>query len=114
MRHRGLYLVRHGATESTQEDRFSGALDIPLSNEGREQAEQLARRLADEDIVAIYSSPLIRTMETAKIIARPHALTPIPNDGLRETSHGHWEGLSRKEVEKRFHDEYMAWETDPF
>ncbi|HSB01497.1 MAG TPA: histidine phosphatase family protein [Anaerolineales bacterium] len=109
-----LYLVRHGATESTEEDRFSGAQDIPLSKTGRGQAEQLARRLADDDIAAIYSSPLVRTMETATIIAKPHGLPPILNDGLRETSHGHWEGLSRKEVEERFHDEYMAWETDPF
>jgi probable phosphoglycerate mutase len=109
-----LYLVRHGATQLTTEDRFSGTTDIHLSETGREQVEQLADRLADEDIAAIYSSPLDRTLETAAIIATPHHLTPIPNDGLREISHGHWEGLSRKEVEEQFHDEYMAWETDPF
>jgi broad specificity phosphatase PhoE len=109
-----LYLVRHGATESTAEDRFSGTIDIPLSETGRGQVQRLAHRLADDDIAAIYSSPLGRTMETAAILAKPHHLTPIPNDALRETSHGHWEGLSRKEVEERFHDEYIAWETDPF
>src|SRR5512134_2142765 len=109
-----LYLVRHGATESTQEDRFSGTVNIPLSEKGRHQAEQLARRLADDEISAIYSSPLDRTLETATILARPHRLTPIQEAGLREISHGHWEGLSRREVEERFHDEYMAWDTDPF
>lgn len=109
-----LYLVRHGATQLTTEDRFSGTTDIHLSETGQDQVEQLAGRLADEDIAAIYSSPLDRTLETAAIIAAPHHLTPIPNDGLREISHGHWEGLSRKEVEEQFHDEYMAWETDPF
>jgi len=109
-----LYLVRHGATLLTTEDRFSGTTDIHLSETGRDQVEQLAHRLADEDIAAIYSSPLDRTMETAAIIAAPHHLAPIPNDGLREISHGHWEGLSRTEVEEQFHDEYMAWETDPF
>jgi broad specificity phosphatase PhoE len=109
-----LYLVRHGATQLTTEDRFSGTTDIHLSETGQDQVEQLAHRLADDDIAAIYSSPLDRTMETAAIIAAPHHLTPIPNDGLREISHGHWEGLSRKEVEEQFHDEYMAWETDPF
>ncbi|HLO32033.1 MAG TPA: histidine phosphatase family protein [Anaerolineales bacterium] len=109
-----LYLVRHGATQLTAEDRFSGATNIHLSEAGREQAEHLARRLADDNISAIYCSPLDRTMETAAILAEPHRLTPIPNDGLREISHGHWEGLSRKEVEERFHDEYTAWETDPF
>ncbi|RPJ16100.1 MAG: histidine phosphatase family protein [Chloroflexi bacterium] len=109
-----LYLIRHGATQLTAEDRFSGATNIHLSQAGQEQVEHLARRLADDDISAIYCSPLDRTLETAVIIAEPHRLTPTSNDGLREISHGHWEGLSRKEVEERFHDEYMAWESDPF
>src|ERR1043165_8999009 len=109
-----LYLVRHGATPLTEEDKFSGAANIHLSEAGRDQAEHLAQRLADETISAIYCSPLDRTLETATIISRPHGLTPISNDGLREISHGHWEGLTRKEVEEQFHDEYSAWETDPF
>src|SRR5512138_372100 len=109
-----LYLVRHGATELTQEDRFAGATNVHLSETGKGQAEHLARRLADDDITAIYASPLDRTRATAAILAKPHGLTPIANDGLREISHGHWEGLSRKEVEERFYDEYMAWESDPF
>jgi probable phosphoglycerate mutase len=109
-----LYLVRHGATPLTAEDRFSGAANVYLSDEGRAQVEHLAHRLADDNISAIYSSPLDRTMETASIIARHHKITPIPNDGLREISHGHWEGLSRKEVEEQFPEEYNTWESDPF
>jgi len=109
-----LYLVRHGATPLTAEDRFSGAANVYLSDEGRAQVELLARRLSDDNISAIYCSPLDRTMETADIIAKPHKLTPTPRDGLREISHGHWEGLSRKEVEQNFTDEYTAWESDPF
>lgn len=109
-----IYLIRHGATPSTQEDRFSGAENVHISDKGREQVTHLAKRLQDDRIDAIYSSPLDRTMETARIIARSHGLTPIPKDGLREISHGHWEGLSRKEVEERYADEYEAWESDPF
>jgi len=109
-----LYLVRHGATPLTTEDKFSGAENVFLSEEGRKQAEHLSQRLSDDDIHAIYTSPLDRTLETASIIARPHKLIPIPNDGLREISHGHWEGLSRKEVEESCADEYAAWESDPF
>ena len=109
-----LYLVRHGATPLTAEDRFSGAANVYLSDEGRNQVEHLAYRLADDKIAAVYSSPLDRTMETASIIARPHNLTPIPYDGLQEISHGHWEGLTRREVEERFPEEYTAWESDPF
>src|SRR5262245_56997022 len=109
-----LYLVRHGATQLTAEDRFSGAANVYLSEEGRDQVEHLASRLADDNISAIYSSPLDRTIETATILAKPHKLTPTPYDGLREINHGHWEGLTRKEVEERFPEEYTAWESDPF
>ena len=109
-----LYLVRHGATPLTAEDRFSGAANVFLSEEGRSQVGQLSHRLTDDDITAIYCSPLDRTMETANIIARPHRLDLIPRDGLREISHGHWEGLSRREVEEQFPEEYAAWEADPF
>lgn len=109
-----LYLVRHGATQSTAEDRFSGAEDVKLSDEGRTQVMRLAERLADDHIAAVFASPLRRTMETARIIAGPHNLSPVSKAGLREISHGHWEGLSRKEVERRHSGEYSAWESDPF
>ena len=55
-----------------------------------------------------------RAVETAQILARPRALTPIQDDALREISHGRWEGLSRQEVEEQFPEEYATWEEDPF
>jgi probable phosphoglycerate mutase len=109
-----LFLVRHGATVLSAEDRFAGSTDADLSDEGRRQAASLAERLSSEDIGAVYCSPLKRTVETATILARPHDLTPIGRDALREIDHGHWEGLTRGEVEAAFHDEYAAWEQDPF
>lgn len=109
-----LYLVRHGATQLTAENRFSGAENVHLSDEGRAQVEHLARRLSDDKLEAVYCSPLDRTRETAALLAAPHKLTPISKDGLREISHGRWEGLTRAEVEEKFGDEYAAWEADPF
>ena len=109
-----LYLVRHGATQLTAEDKFSGSVGVDLSEEGRAQAQRLAARLAEHKIAATFCSPLSRTLETAQIIAKPHGLTPIIRDGLREISHGHWEGITRKEVEEQFCDEYAAWDADPF
>jgi probable phosphoglycerate mutase len=109
-----LLLVRHGATTLTAEDRFSGSVGVDLSEEGRAQVQLLARRLEGEPITAVYCSPLGRTVETAAVLAAPHALAPIHRDGLREISHGRWEGLTRREVETRFPDEYQAWESDPF
>jgi probable phosphoglycerate mutase len=109
-----LFLVRHGATALTAEDRFSGAEGVELSDQGRTQAECLGLRLRDEGIAAVYSSPLSRAMDTARIVSQGWAATPISIDGLREISHGHWEGLQRKEVEARFAAEYAMWEQDPF
>jgi probable phosphoglycerate mutase len=109
-----LCLIRHGATQLTAEDRFAGAVGVDLSDEGRRQVQRLSQRLADDAIRAVYCSPLGRTVETAEILARPHGLTPIHRDGLREISHGRWEGLTRRAVEERFPEEYEAWETDPF
>ncbi len=109
-----LFLVRHGATQLTAEDRFAGAVGVDLSDEGRHQAQRLSQRLADDAIKAVYTSPLSRTVETAGILARPHGLALVHRDGLREISHGRWEGLTRREVEDRFPDEYAAWEMDPF
>jgi broad specificity phosphatase PhoE len=109
-----LYLVRHGATKLTAENRFSGAENVHLSEEGRDQVTHLANRLADDNLDAVYCSPLDRTRETAALLAAPHALTPINRDGLREISHGHWEGMTREQVETKFGEEYAAWESDPF
>jgi probable phosphoglycerate mutase len=109
-----LFLIRHGATVLTAEDRFAGSTDVELSDAGREQAGALARRLADDPIAAVYASPLKRTVATAAIIGRPHGLAPMLRDGFREIDHGHWEGLRRADVERQFADEYAAWEEDPY
>jgi probable phosphoglycerate mutase len=98
----------------TAEDRFAGSTDVALSDEGRRQAHGLAARLADDQIGAVYCSPLSRTSETAAILAAPHGIEPVPRDGLREVDHGHWEGLTRADVESRFGAEYARWEEDPF
>mgnify|MGYP001814678996 FL=1 len=109
-----IFLVRHGATTLTAEDRFAGSSDVSLSEEGRRQVTSLAQRLENEDLHAVYCSPLERTVETASILASPHQLEPATETGLREIDYGHWEGLRRSEIETRFADEYTAWQEDPF
>src|SRR3954470_2421767 len=112
--HSRIFLVRHGATVLTAEDRFAGATEVELSNEGREQVRRLAVRLAEEKIVAVYASPMGRTVETAQILAKPHGLEVQTRDGLREINHGRWEQMTRKEVEAAFPEEAAAWEKDPY
>ena len=109
-----VYLVRHGATELTAEDRFAGAIDVRLSDEGREQARRLGHRLETEPISVAFASPMVRTMDTAKLIVESHGLPVTPVDGIREIAHGRWERKTRAEVETEFPEEYARYETDPF
>ena len=109
-----VFMVRHGATVLTAEDRFAGATDVELSDEGRDQTRRLAERLSVEKIAAVFASPMSRTMETAGILAAPHGLKVHPRDGLREISHGHWEQMTRREVDERFPEEAAEWENDPY
>jgi len=109
-----ILFVRHGATRLAAEDRFAGATDVPLSDEGVDQARRLGERLAGEPIAAIYTSPMGRTQETAHQIRAGRDIPIETRDGLREISHGRWEELTRSEVEARFPEEYASWEQDPY
>jgi len=109
-----LLLVRHAATTATEEGRFSGSTGVELSDEGRRQAARLGERLSRQNITALYSSPLSRALDTARIIAADCGLSPVTRDALREIDHGHWEGRTREDVEAQFGAEYAAWEADPF
>src|SRR5947207_4386070 len=109
-----IFMVRHGTTVMGAEDRFAGATDVALSDEGREQTRRLAERLAGEKIAAVYASPLGRTLETAQILAAPHELEVQTRDGFREISHGRWEQMTRHEVEQKFPEEAAEWEKDPY
>ncbi len=107
-------LVRHGATRLSAEDRFAGATNVELSEEGRDMARRLGRRLAGMPVAAFYASPLDRTMETARLIAEPQGLPVTPDDGFLEINHGVWEGITRAEAETRHAASYALWEADPF
>jgi len=106
-------LVRHGATTLSAEDRFAGATDVPLSDEGQAQARRLGDRLRDACITAVYASPMLRTRETAALAAGASRAIEV-RDGLREIDHGHWEQMTRKAVEAAYPQEYAAWEADPY
>ena len=109
-----VYLVRHGATTLSAEDRFAGETDVDLSDIGRDQLRQLADRLSGETLCAVYASPMRRTLESAGILAAPHGLPVQPVPGLREISHGRWETRTRREVEALWPEEYARWNEDPY
>ena len=95
-------MVRHGATEWNRTKRAQGHADIDLNDEGRAQAAEAAQRLAGEDIAAVYSSDLGRSLETAGEIAKLHGLEVVPDPDLREVDQGEWTGLDVDEIARRW------------
>lgn len=97
-----LYLIRHGRQNSTLCN-----VDVPLSEEGKIQAYLLGKRLADYHIDGLYSSDLIRAIETAEIINEHLGLTHIIKKELREISFGKLEGKTNGEIQRYFSDFLM-------
>lgn len=84
-----IVLVRHGVTLATGK-RLGGWTDASLSEKGVEQARAAAQRLAHLDVAAVYTSPIVRTRETATLVAEPHGLEPVELPGLAEVDYGEW------------------------
>ena len=95
-------LVRHGKTKLHQDDRFWGSTDVPLSDEGIEQAERISRRLDVEKITAVYTSTLSRARLTGEIIASRHRLEVEAVGELCECNFGYIEGLTFKEINEKY------------
>jgi broad specificity phosphatase PhoE len=102
-----LILVRHGETASNRDGLGLGRQDVPLTEKGRLQAEALAEALAEEEIAAVYSSPLRRAFETAAAIASPHGLDVVTDEGLTEMDVGELDGLTFREMRER-HPEFVS------
>jgi broad specificity phosphatase PhoE len=91
-----LYLIRHGATEANlaRPARIQGRRhNPPLARLGVRQSEATRDFLAGRRVEHCYSSPLLRAVQTATIVAAPHGLAPQPLDALTECDVGRWEGL---------------------
>jgi broad specificity phosphatase PhoE len=112
-----IILARHGQTEwnigAGTGERFRGRVDLPLDDTGLAQARALAERLADQFIVAVYSSPLKRAVETAWPTARQLGLPVQPLPGIIDINYGDWQGLSHAEVAKVYPDLYQRWLEKP-
>ena len=104
-----LLLWRHGRTAWNAQHRFQGHSDVALDATGHEQARRTARYLAALRPDAIYSSDLVRAVETAEHLARLTGLPVNLDKGLRERGGGSWEGLTDREIRTQYPAEYAAW-----
>jgi broad specificity phosphatase PhoE len=87
-----IFLMRHGETAWNQEKRVMGRLEIPLSRKGIAQGKRIAKLLPDLEIRAIYTSPLRRALETARILAKECHKSVKINSNLTEVAFGRWQG----------------------
>lgn len=111
-----VFLLRHGATAANLEVpyRLQGRKsDRPLDDIGQRQVEAAGRALANSRLVAVYTSPLLRAIQTAEAIARPHGVTPAIETGLIEADIGEWEGLTWDEAGARHPDHYAKFLERP-
>lgn len=109
-----LLLARHGETDQNRNDVVQGKLDVDLNDTGIEQAQQLAARIEDEDVAAVYASPLKRARRTAEIVAGPHGLEPESLNELEERSYGELEGEDRETYYEALieHGNPLTWAPD--
>lgn len=98
-----IYFLRHGQTEWNALQKFQGSKDVPLSKKGIEQAECAAGYFLDDiNLDAIYTSPLRRAYETAKILGESQGIGVEVVPAFSEISFGAWEGLTHKEIEAKW------------
>lgn len=101
-------LIRHGESQGNAESRFGGHTPTPLSPLGHAQAEATALALASEGITAIYSSDLLRAVQTAEPLARATGLSIERTSAFRERSVGLMEGLTFEAAADAHPEEYAA------
>ena len=106
-------LVRHGQTKSNITGYFMGWSNEDISDPGYAQVQSLSSRLAKFPIATIYTSPLKRTMNTARILAEPHKLELNVLDDLTEIGLGDWQGLHRDEISQKWPEIWRQSRIDP-
>jgi len=85
-----IYIIRHGKTELNKANVLQGCSNYPLNDEGIKQAEKAAGALKEIDFSYVFSSPLIRAIQTAEIVAPNSEITV--DDRLIEMDYGQYEG----------------------
>lgn len=103
-----LYLIRHGQSAGNAEGRFGGHGPTPLSDLGVKQAERTARALAKEGINVIYSSDLIRAVQTAEPLAKLLDVPINTSEAFRERNVGVLQGLTFDESRQNYPQDYYA------
>ena len=109
-----IFLIRHGETNWNKEGRFQGQIDIPLNENGKDQARKTFEYLRNVSFNKAFSSSMTRPYETAQIILQNNKDIKIKKiDSLVEISHGLWEGKLEKEIKEKWSSLLKNWHDKP-
>lgn len=106
-------LVRHGETSWNRARRFQGRSNVALNEKGRAQARAIALNLREEPLIAIYSSPISRAIETAEAVNCYHQVPLQQRDGLMEMNFGDFDGMLADDFSRDQPDFLRKWFEDP-
>jgi broad specificity phosphatase PhoE len=109
--HITLYLIRNATTEWSRDGRVAGRRDLGLSAEGRAQAEELAKRMAEVEVAEVLASPLLHAVETAQPLAAQHGIEVARDPRLTDLAAGVWEGMRYADIAAA--EEYRRFLADP-
>lgn len=108
-----LLLIRHGYSSGNKSRRFSGQMDLPLSEEGIQQAERVCSYIQKNYTVdALYASDLVRAIDTVKPLAEALSLPIHTHSELREINEGSWQGMLITDVEAKYPEEFAAYKAN--
>jgi len=107
-----VFIVRHGETDYNAQHRWQGHLDVPLNENGKQQADALATYFADQSIDLIFSSDLKRAYDTAQAIATAKKMDIKKEKRLREVHLGLFQGLTRTQIQEAYPQEAFNWDND--
>lgn len=108
-----IFLVRHGETEWNSLGRFQGQVDVNLNSRGVAQSLDIAKESFTWNLSAIYTSPLIRTVQVAAEVGKQIGLPAITDDRLMELSLGELEGITGQDMRNNWAEVYENWRTNP-
>lgn len=107
-------MARHGLTEWNILGRYQGRQECRLCELGKLESNALADALTSVPLSGVYSSPLLRSLETARIAAQKQGLAVVEIPGLTEISHGDWEGHLVGDVARQWGDLLTSWRLTPY
>ncbi len=105
-------LIRPGETAWNREGRWQGWVSSPLSDYGRAQALSLGRYIRNIGMSALYSSDLVRAVETANILSSQLEFSPVFDERWRERAIGQWQGMTLDEIRSWCTDDYHKLQED--